>query len=256
MIFFESDRTRSTGELYYSNHFTDLRSRLHLHNSFELLCVEAGKIALILGDKRFTVQAGQGALIFPNQVHGYEKIGESRCYVCVFSQTLIGEFARKTQKTQPVSPLFNINDPALGTRLSAAAAERYLLKSELYAMLHSFEKSAEYVPRHAHGTELLGSILSFISEHYKEPITLRDIARELGYDHRYLTNLVQKGLHTTFRKLLNEYRIASAKHLLIETDVPIEQIAGECGYEALCSFNRNFRELAGTTPSAFRNRRK
>ena len=252
MIFFESDRTRSAGELYYSRHMTDLKSRLHLHNSFELICVERGVVTLLLGEKSFDICEGQGALIFPNQVHGYRKDKPSQSYVCVFSAALIGEYARKTQKMQPVSPLFEIGGSTVGARLSAAAAERYLLKSELYALLHRFEKSAVYIPRATGGTELLGQILSHIAEHYKKPITLQTVAREVGYDHRYLTNLVQKGLHTTFRRLLNEYRIMSARQLLIETDMPVEQIAGECGYESLCSFNRNFKELSGTTPSQFR----
>ena len=253
MIVFESDRDRSDGELYYNRHITDLKSRLHLHNSFELVCVEQGTLTLVLGERRYEVNAGQGVLIFPNQVHGYEGTAPSRSYVGVFSASLVGEFAKKTQKTQPVSPLFDISGLALGARLSSGAKNRYLLKSVLYEMLYRFEQTAVYTPRTARGTELLGSILAFLAEHYKEPITMQTVARELGYDHRYLTNLVQGGLHTTFRKLLNEYRIENAKHLLQSTAAPVEQIAGECGYEALCSFNRNFKEITGTTPSCFRN---
>ena len=255
MIFFESDRTRSDGELYYSRHFHDLASHLHLHNSFELLCLEEGELILELGKETFTVRAGQGVLLFPNQFHGYRRTWPSRGYVCVFSAELVGEFSQKTQKFYPVCPLFDPEDPSLGTRISSAAKDRYLLKSHLYAMLHSFEKAAVYVPRATHGTELTGQILSLIAERYREPITMREIAREMGYDHRYLTNLMQRGLHTTFRQLLNEYRISHAKHLLISTNSPVEQIAGECGYESICSFNRNFKEIAGTTPTAYRHSR-
>ena len=253
MIFFESDTDRSAGELYYSHHFNNLKSRLHLHNSLELVLVEEGTLTLILDERRFSVGAGQGALILPNQVHGYDSSNATRGYICVFSPSLVGEFSRKTQKLQPVNPLFSQNDPTLGARISAAATERYLLKSILYATVYHFDRDRDYLPRRTHGTELLGEILSFISQHYREPITLSQIARNVGYDHRYLTNLIQKGLHTTFRKLLNEYRIASARELLIETDLSIERIAGECGYEALCSFNRNFKEITGTTPSRCRS---
>ena len=256
MIFFESDHSRSAGELYYSHYFTNLKSPLHLHNSFELVCVSEGDLTLILDGNCFSVRAGQGALIFPNQTHGYQSPAATKGYVCVFSATLIGEFARKTQKTQPVSPLFDLRDPSLGSNVSAAATRRYLLKSILYDTLYLFEQTAVYQPRRTHGTELLGGILSLISHHYKEPLTMQTIARELGYDHRYLTNLLQKGLHTTFRKLLNEYRIANAKELLTETDLSVERIAGECGYESLCSFNRNFKQLTTATPSAYRKSRK
>ena len=252
MIFFEDDRTRSAGELYYCRHFHDLESRLHLHNSFELVCLEEGELLLELGERSYTMYAGQGALVFPNQVHGYRAPTSSVGYVFVFSADLIGEFAQKTQKSHPVCPIFELNASDLGARIAAAATDRYLLKSLLYEMLHQFEQTAAYVPRTAKGTELLGNVLSVIAARYREPITMREIARELGYDHRYLTNLMQKGLHTTFRRLLNAYRISHAQHLLLRTDSPIEQIAGECGYESLCSFNRNFKEITGTTPTACR----
>ena len=254
MIFFEDDRTRSFGELYYSRHFHDLTSYLHLHNSFELLCLSAGELILELGQRCFTVKAGQGALIFPNQVHSYRFVTPSAGYICVFSAELVGEFAQKTQKSYPICPLFELYDPCLGQQISKAAEDRYLLKSHLYAMLHHFERTAVYTSRTANGSELLGSVLSAIAEHYREPITMREIAHRLGYDHRYLTNLLQRGLHTTFRRLLNEYRISHAQHLLLRTNSPVEQIAGECGYESLCSFNRNFKAIAGVTPTVFRKK--
>ncbi|MBR6726869.1 MAG: helix-turn-helix transcriptional regulator, partial [Clostridia bacterium] len=84
-------------------------------------------------------------------------------------------------------------------------------------------------------------------------ITMQDVARAIGYDHHYLSNLVQKGLGTTFRTLLNEYRISHAQYLLISGQDTVVSIADACGYDSLCSFNRNFKEITGTTPTAYRN---
>ena len=109
MVIFESDKARSVGELYYSHHFTNLKSRLHLHNSLELVLVESGTLTLILDERRFSIGAGQGALILPNQVHGFDSSNATCGYVFVFSPSLVGEFSRKTQKLQPVSPLFSPN---------------------------------------------------------------------------------------------------------------------------------------------------
>ena len=86
--------------------------------------------------------------------------------------------------------------------------------------------------------------------HYQENITVKDVAREMGYDHRYVTSLIRKGLDTTFRALLNEYRVQNAKYLLATETKNIAEIA----YDSLCSFNRNFKEITGMTPRQFREK--
>ena len=61
-----------------------------------------------------------------------------------------------------------------------------------------------------------------------------------------------KNLNTTFRALLNDYRIGKAKYLLDSGTDSIANIAYECGYDSLVSFNRNFKKLTGLTPSQYR----
>lgn len=81
---------------------------------------------------------------------------------------------------------------------------------------------------------------------------MRDISYEMGYDHHYLSNVLQNALHTTFRTILNEYRVSHARHLILTSEKTISDIAFECGYESLCSFNRNFKSIVGVTPSQYR----
>ncbi len=49
---------------------------------------------------------------------------------------------------------------------------------------------------------------------------------------------------------LNRYRINLAVYMLTsEKHMQIQEIAEKCGYDSLCSFNRNFRKCTGSTPS-------
>ena len=132
----------------------------------------------------------------------------------------------------------------------------YLLKSVFYRIAYLFSRNTGFSERSSKSLENYGKILDFISKNYTENITAIDVARELGYDHRYVTALIKKGLQTTFRASLNEYRISNAQYLLTTESKSISQIAHECGYESLCSFNRNFKEITGTTPMIFRNNAK
>lgn len=254
MIHFENDRERRSEGLYYARRQRNLSCRLHLHDSFELIVMEEGSLTATVGGVTYTLHRGEALLVFPNQIHGYERREGSLCGVFIFPAALVGEYYEKMRKKQPHVPVFSLHDPHLCDALLSVGEHRWRLKSLLYGVLDIFDQAAAYLPRHGGGSDLLGQIISLIADRYAEPLTLRVIAAELGYDHRYLTNLIQKELHTTFRHLLNEYRITRAEDLLLRTNSPIEQIAGECGYESLCSFNRNFKALTGTTPTAWRKR--
>lgn len=253
MIYYEDDRERRSEGLYYAKRQRNLSCRPHLHDSFELIVMEEGTLHATVGGNAYTLHGGQALLVFPNQIHGYERHDGSLCCVFIFPAALVGEFYERMRKKQPHVPVFSLHDPKLCNALLSVGDRRWQLKSLLYGVLDVFDSTAVYLPRHTAGNDLLGQIINGIAERYTEPLSLRLLAAEFGYDHRYLTNLIQKELHTTFRHLLNEYRITRAEALLLRTNSPIEQIAGECGYESLCSFNRNFKAFTGTTPTAWRS---
>ena len=51
---------------------------------------------------------------------------------------------------------------------------------------------------------------------------------------------------------LTAYRLAKAKHLLVETDIEIGKVSAACGFSDHSNFGRTFREETGMTPSRFR----
>ena len=53
---------------------------------------------------------------------------------------------------------------------------------------------------------------------------------------------------------LIEARINAARQLLTATDLPVHEIAAACGYQNATHFMRQFKEITGLTPSAYRNR--
>ena len=84
--------------------------------------------------------------------------------------------------------------------------------------------------------------------------TLPDAARSIGVAPRTLQRAL-RGAGTSFRTLVEERRIAEACRLLDETDLKVEAIAREVGYESLSGFVRSFRRVHGCTPHQRRLRR-
>ncbi|MDJ0705634.1 MAG: response regulator [Leptolyngbyaceae cyanobacterium MO_188.B28] len=98
----------------------------------------------------------------------------------------------------------------------------------------------------------LSAVFQFIETHYRQPISLQDVAQEVGYSPAYLTNLVQEHTGHTVKQWIIERRMAQARELLINTAQTIRQIAEASGYADAGYFTRQFRKFHGASPQAWR----
>lgn len=57
---------------------------------------------------------------------------------------------------------------------------------------------------------------------------------------------------TSFRAMLHELRLTSALFQLMQTTLPINRIAFDCGYQSVSRFTKNFHERFGLPPRQFR----
>lgn len=86
-------------------------------------------------------------------------------------------------------------------------------------------------------------------------LTLNDLARELGTNRTYLSNYLNRELHTTFYEYVNQWRVRRAKELLRETDMLLEEVALQSGFNSMSSFRRYFSAHTGMSPLEYRKRK-
>ena len=96
------------------------------------------------------------------------------------------------------------------------------------------------------------AVFHFIASHYQHSISLRDVAKAVGYSPAYLTDLVRRETGQTVNQWIIEYRLTKASSLLLETDQSVSQIAEIVGYQNIHYFFRQFRRYHGTTPKVWR----
>lgn len=99
----------------------------------------------------------------------------------------------------------------------------------------------------------LSQVFHFIEVNYNQSITLKDVAQAVGYSPAYLTNLIRRQTGQTVQRWIIERRMAAARSLLLETDQVVTQIAAQVGYHHVVHFFRQFRQIHGTTPQAWRS---
>ena len=89
---------------------------------------------------------------------------------------------------------------------------------------------------------------------YADPdLSLEKIARSTGVPVDRVTNHVKMASGLLFKAYLNKVRGEAARKLLLETDLPIAEISQRVGYSNTPHFNRVFKELFDTTPTALRD---
>jgi len=94
--------------------------------------------------------------------------------------------------------------------------------------------------------------LKFMKEHLHEPVTLEEIAEQIGMSKRGLEKAFLKHLERTPAEALRRLRLDAAKQQLAESDAKIEVIAEGCGYSNSSNLSAAYRKETGLSPRAYR----
>lgn len=99
---------------------------------------------------------------------------------------------------------------------------------------------------------LSGQLIDMIQQHFDEDLTLEECASRLHYNAFYLSSVFKKETNMTFSEYLTMYRFKKAKEWLVETDMPVKDIAQKLCYNNPQNFIRSFRKQEGMTPGQYR----
>ncbi len=96
-------------------------------------------------------------------------------------------------------------------------------------------------------------VLEYIHEHLERDIKLSDLAGLIGMSQFHFSHLFKQSIGTSPYQYLLQQRIEWAKQLLKQTDRSIMDIALECGFNSHSHLSKQFRQLVGITPKAYRS---
>ena len=111
----------------------------------------------------------------------------------------------------------------------------------------------DMTPSEAKTLEAVRVVKKYLEEHYKEDISLQDVADVLGYSDVYFCKIFKQSFGKSFIVYLNEMRIAKAKEALANPFINIKNVASEAGYREQNYFARVFKRMTGQTPTEYRN---
>ncbi|HJB35791.1 MAG TPA: response regulator [Candidatus Blautia merdipullorum] len=112
------------------------------------------------------------------------------------------------------------------------------------------EELGKLKERYPDAHPLVIKCLNFIERGYGSKINQKELAESLGVSQEYLCYLFNKNIGETFSKFVKNYRIETAKKLLLN-GYPKEELPYHVGFSDPKYFNKVFREIAGMSVSDF-----
>jgi AraC family transcriptional regulator, transcriptional activator of pobA len=102
------------------------------------------------------------------------------------------------------------------------------------------------------GEPMLAEVFAVIDRRHGERLSLRDVAQEVGMTPGHLTTVVRRRTGRTVQEWIIERRMAEARKLLMDNDIPIQEVARRVGVPDPGYFSRLFRRTHGSSPRDWR----
>lgn len=133
-----------------------------------------------------------------------------------------------------------------------------LLKSQVVAPPLIEPSSGDTAPSGVDMDEAraLQGVLEEQSLYLNPELTVEDFARAARMPDRQVSQLINTCLGKNFFEFVNEARVTESKRLLKETNLSIQRVLEESGFNSKATFNRIFKRYVEQTPSEYRKQQK
>lgn len=128
------------------------------------------------------------------------------------------------------------------------------LEEAVETMTENLKKKNIFVePHETANSFIVRNAMKYIDEHYKEKLTLPEVAEKTYVSQWHLSKLLNKELKKNFSEILNDTRIKRAKKLLEDSSLRIGDVAREVGFLDFAHFSRVFKKVEGISANEYRN---
>ncbi len=254
----------------------------HFHKECQLVYVLSGSGTRIIGHSIERFEEGDLTFVGPNVPHVWyseskpdEPASEAISLALYINPEIICEHLSALTDTQELRQFFRESERGIRICGEKKGLIIHILKQMLaqqnrqVGMLASFLQILDQLldpeelvwlnvpdPISSYTSQTSGRVpklMHFIQQNFKEDITLQQAASVAGLQLHSFCRFFKTLSNRTFSDFLNEVRIGFACKLLQQSDLPVTQIALECGYTNISYFNRCFKKINKMSPKEYRS---
>ena len=129
-----------------------------------------------------------------------------------------------------------------------------LLEVVLLLLMRHSQFTVTFVPAARKSSKECAIARRYIENHFKESLTLDDLAAAAHVSKYYLVHSFTREYGTSPINYLLSCRIQESMYLLSETRLSLSQISGMLGFSSPSYFSQSFRRIQGMSPIAYRKK--
>ena len=247
----------------------------HFHSAVEVIIPLKGEVNVQIGEETLAVQKDEVAIIPAGCNHSLHMGPESERELLLYEMNGVFSLKEFSALRQLVSnPIYlTISHPCreqvrslffeiIQVHRSGAVLRNmhnYALLLEIYAILGENYLSANataaemnVLQRQLSGEDAFHRALEHLNKNYMDDMTLDTLAAYAGFSRYTLSRMFRQHTGLPFTQYLSQRRVEMAMELLSTTRMPVTQVALQCGFNSIATFNRVFRDVKGCTPTQYR----
>lgn len=253
----------------------------HWHPTVQFFYVTEGCMRYSIPGNTYTFCQGDGAFLNAHVLHMLQYPNDEPCsFPCIlFHPTLVGGDSGSDIMQKYVRPLTDHTDFDIFLLHRSLPAHRrildlvrdcyelyqkkepyyeLLIRSRLSLLWIEFSEATRDYRNHRKGkmsSPRIKAILTFLNDHYREKISLADLAQAGMCSRRECNRIFRDQLHITPFQYLLTLRLKRACALLADTDLSVTEIGIACGFGSTSYFTKLFHQQYGLTPGEYRSKR-
>lgn len=245
----------------------DWHSVPHTHNHTELFFIVSGKGQFLIQDQFFPVGINNLVIINPNVLHTEDSLNAQPLEYIVLGIDGI-ELANDENSNGQFSILDHMESVEISGCLRNILREmeqkstgyedvcQAYMEILIIRLMRSTTLSVPSEPQISSGNRQCAAVRRYIDLHFKEPLTLEQLAEESHMNKYYLSHSFKREYGTSPINYMISRRIEESKYLLAETDLSMTQIAQLLGFSSLSYFSQVFRRTQSVSPLEYRQSTK
>lgn len=242
----------------------------HWQKEIEFVYVRSGEASFHVADQSFTAHAGDLVICESGQIHYSDSYTtQNHLDFLIFDTNVISSrFHNPHFKSALITAqeLDSLGLTAALLRVFTLVPEELSKKQPYYkdivtSAIREFwfllkrglprEEKANDDSRRNRMLEEFQELLDYIDKHYAEELTLEHASSMMHFSPSHFSKTFKKLMGMNYVTYVNMVRIEQAIQMLSTNQYRMIDIALECGFTNIRSFNRVFKEITGYTPTDF-----
>ena len=243
----------------------DWHSVPHTHNHLELFYIVGGKGQFLIRDQLYPVNASDLVIINPDIPHTEVSLNAQPLEYIV-----LGIEGIELETGEGENGQFSILDHVGSVEVSGCLRNilremeqknpgyedvcQAYMEILIIRLMRRTSLSVPVEPQVSSGNRQCAAVRRYIDLHFKEALSLDQLAEEAHMNKYYLSHTFKKEYGVSPINYMIFCRIEESKYLLAETDLSLSQIAQLLGFSSLSYFSQVFRRTQGASPMEYRQR--